>query len=598
MQETDDKQVLETWLANFSAAVAKEDFAGTAQLFLDDSYWRDLVAFSWNIITAAGPEAIQEMLAVTVPTAQLSCWQLDNDVVLQGDTAEGWFTFETKVARGRGHLRLKNGRCWTLFTTMTELKGFEEKRGRRRELGTQHGAFKQRQSWLEKKQAEEAALGYTKQPYCLIVGGGQGGIALGARLKRLNVPTLIIDKHERPGDAWRKRYRSLCLHDPVWYDHLPYLPFPDHWPVYSPKDQIGDWLEMYTTVMALNYWTSTRCQQATFDEAKGSWEVVVQKDGEQLTLYPQQLVLATGMSGKPKMPDITGSERFTGTICHSSAYTSGEDFRGQKCVVVGSGNSAHDICADLWEHDADVTMIQRSSTLVVKSETLADFGHRQLYSEEAVERGISTETADLINASMPYALQPERAKPAYQKIAERDAKLYADLAKAGFLLDFGDDGSGLGVKYHRRGSGYYIDVGASQLIADGEIKLKSGVEIVSITETGLNLSDGTELTADLIVFATGYGSMNGWAAQLISQEVADKVGKCWGLGSDTKYDPGPWEGELRNMWKPTQQPGLWFHGGNLAQSRFYSLSLALQLKARLEGLETAVYGLQTVHHLE
>ena len=100
----------------------------------------------------------------------------------------------------------------------------------------------------------------------------------------------------------------------------------------------------------------------------------------------------------------------------------------------------------------------------------------------------------------------------------------------------------------------------------------------------------------MIVYATGYGSMNGWAARLISQEIADKVGKCWGLGSDTTKDPGPWEGELRNMWKPTRQEALWFHGGNLHQSRHYSLYLGLQLKARMEGIPTPVYGLAETHH--
>jgi len=83
--------------------------------------------------------------------------------------------------------------------------------------------------------------------------------------------------------------------------------------------------------------------------------------------------------------------------------------------------------------------------------------------------------------------------------------------------------------------------------------------------------------------------MNEWARELISPEVADKVGPVWGLGSDTKGDPGPWAGELRNMWKPTQQENLWFHGGNLMQSRHYSLYLALQLKARFEGFATPVY---------
>jgi putative flavoprotein involved in K+ transport len=152
------------------------------------------------------------------------------------------------------------------------------------------------------------------------------------------------------------------------------------------------------------------------------------------------------------------------------------------------------------------------------------------------------------------------------------------------------------MKYLRRGSGYYIDVGASQLIIDGEVKLVKG-QVDHFDTDAVVLSDGTRLEADLVVMATGYGSMNGWAADLISPEVADKVGKVWGLGSDTTKDPGPWEGEQRNMWKPTQQENLWFHGGNLHQSRHYSLYLALQIKARMEGLDTPVYGLQEVHHL-
>jgi len=187
--------------------------------------------------------------------------------------------------------------------------------------------------------------------------------------------------------------------------------------------------------------------------------------------------------------------------------------------------------------------------------------------------------------------------PVYDEIRRRDADFYDRLEKAGFMLDYGEDNSGLFMKYLRRGSGYYIDVGASELVANGDIKLKAGVGVERLTEDSVVLTDGTELPADLVVYATGYGSMNGWAADLISQKVADKVGKVWGLGSDTAKDPGPWEGEQRNMWKPTQQEGLWFHGGNLHQSRHYSLYLALQLKARMEGIPTPVYALQEVHHL-
>ena len=151
------------------------------------------------------------------------------------------------------------------------------------------------------------------------------------------------------------------------------------------------------------------------------------------------------------------------------------------------------------------------------------------------------------------------------------------------------------MKYLRRGSGYYIDVGASQLIIDGKIKLAHG-QVTEVVEDGVILDDGTKLEADLIVYATGYGSMNGWVADLIDQETADRIGKVWGLGSDTPKDPGPWEGEQRNMWKPTQVENLWMHGGNLHQSRHYSQFLSLQLKARMEGIPTPVYGLQEVYH--
>jgi putative flavoprotein involved in K+ transport len=383
----------------------------------------------------------------------------------------------------------------------------------------------------------------------------------------------------------------------TWNDHLPYLPFPDHWPIFSPKDKLGDWLEMYTNVMELNYWHSTGCKGAQYDEQTREWAVTVDRGGETVVLRPKQLVLATGMAGIPSVPEIPGANTFKGTQHHSSRYTSGEEHSGKTCVVVGSGNSAHDVCADLWEHGADVTMIQRSSTHVAKSDTLIELALSGLYSESAVKSGITTDIADLIFASVPYKILPAFQIPVYKQIAERDAEFYERLTKAGFLLDFGEDGSGLFLKYLRRGSGYYIDVGASVLIAEGKIRLKSGVNIERIKEHSVVLTDGTELPADLIVYATGYGSMNGWAARLISQDVADKVGKCWGLGSATTKDPGPWEGELRNMWKPTHQPSLWFHGGNLHQSRHYSQFLSLQIKARMEGISTPVYGLGDVHHL-
>ena len=581
-------------LDRLGGALERGDLDAALACFQDACFWRDLVTFTWNITTMEGKDEIQAMLEAQLDATRPTGWRVVEMPTEEGGIVTAWIEFETGVARGSGLMRIRDGRIWTLLTTMTELKGHEEPTGLERPLGAQHGAGKNRPSWKEEREREEAELGRTEQPYCVIVGGGQGGIALGARLRQLGVPTIILERNERPGDSWRLRYKSLCLHDPVWYDHLPYLPFPPNWPVFSPKDKIGDWLEMYTRVMELNYWGGTTAKSASFDGEE--WTLVVERGGEEITLRPKQLVLATGMSGKPNMPGFPGMETFEGVQHHSSQHPGPEGWAGKKAVVIGSNNSAHDICAALWEGDVDVTMVQRSSTHIVRSEPLMELGLGPLYSEEAQAAGVTTQKADLIFASIPYRILHEFQIPIYDEIKRRDAEFYEGLERAGFQLDWGADGSGLFMKYLRRGSGYYIDIGASQLVIDGEIKLKAG-QVREIVRDGVVLEDGTHLPADLIVYATGYGSMNGWAADLISQEVADRVGKVWGLGSDTPKDPGPWEGEQRNMWKPTQQEALWFHGGNLHQSRHYSLYLALQLKARMEGIPTPVHGLQEVHHL-
>jgi putative flavoprotein involved in K+ transport len=595
-ETTSPQQRVDAWLADFEAALAVRDIERVAAKFATDSFWRDLVAFTWNIKTVEGRAGIADMLGARLAETAPARFRTREAPTSDGDVTSAFIEFETAAGRGAGHLRLRGDECWTLLTTLQELKGHEEPMGPTRALGAVHGSDPDPRSWAEKRHDEDASLGYTVQPYAVVVGGGQGGIALGARLRQLGVPAIVVDKHERPGDQWRNRYKSLCLHDPVWYDHLPYLPFPPNWPVFAPKDKIGDWLEFYTRVMEVPYWSKTTCLSASFDESSHTWTVEVDRDGSRVTLHPTQLILATGMSGKPSVPSFPGQDRFRGDQHHSSAHPGPDRYVGKCAVIVGSNNSAHDIAKALYENGADVTMVQRSSTHVVKSDSLMDLGLGGLYSERALAAGMTTEKADLTFASLPYRIMHEFQIPIYDAIRERDKDFYERLAAVGFELDWGDDGSGLFMKYLRRGSGYYIDVGACDLVADGKIKLARG-QVDRLTEDSVVLADGIQLPADLVVYATGYGSMNGWAADLIGQDVADTVGKVWGLGSGTTKDPGPWEGEQRNMWKPTQQENLWFHGGNLHQSRHYSLYLALQLKARYEGIPTPVYGLQEVHHL-
>lgn len=241
-------------------------------------------------------------------------------------------------------------------------------------------------------------------------------------------------------------------------------------------------------------------------------------------------------------------------------------------------------------------MIQRSTTHIVRSDTLMEIGLGSLYSEQALANGVTTAKADLIFASLPYRILHEFQIPLYNQMRERDADFYAGLEKAGFQLDWGADGSGLFMKYLRRGSGYYIDIGASQLIIDGKIKLVAG-QVEEITGNLVKLSNGKEIPADVIVYATGYGSMNGWVADLVDQATADKVGKCWGLGSDTPKDR-PLGGRTAQYVEADPAGSAlvpWRQPAPVTPLFAVSVAAALQLKARMEGIATPVYG-QRVHH--
>jgi len=566
------------WLVRFSAALEGPESADWGALFAEDGYWRDLVAVSWNIVTVEGPEGAKA-LAVSQSSAIRAHGFAE-------DEPEGWFTFETATARCRGNVQLEDGKARSLLTAMVELIGHEEIGGARRPQGLEHRAWRDRTTWADEQAKRKATLGVSEQPYVLVIGAGQNGIQLAARLKRLGVPTLVVDALEKPGDCWRVRYPSLYLHDPVFLDHFPYMPFPDHWPLYTHKDKMADWIELYAKAMEIDIWGNSRCVAARFDEVKGEWEVTLERDGELVYVHPKQLVLATGLSGAKSIPEIPGAASFRGRSYHSSEHKGRAGAAGKNCVVIGSNNSAHDIAVDLWEGGAEVTMTQRSPTIVVRAETMRELATHLPYADPATDTAFS----DLAGAVASYRsrLPSEQGFAGY--LEQVDGEFYQRLAAAGFDHWQGEDASGFFMAYYRCAAGYYVDVGGSDLIADGSIKLAKG-EIAEIAEDGVKMADGTFLPADVIVYGTGYRPMEEWVGKLISPEVQEKIGCVWGLGSGTQGDPGPWEGELRNMWKPTAQENLWFQGGNLMQARFHSLHLALQLKARFEGLETPVYRL-------
>jgi cation diffusion facilitator CzcD-associated flavoprotein CzcO len=582
LDRTDDISIAtESWLAQFECALAKPDEPLLKTLFHPDSYWRDVLALSWNIQTLNGAQPILSELKADAISASPSGFRIDPDraaprrVTRAGTNAiEAIFRFETAVGRGSGILRLipdagdgNKLKAWTLLTALDELKGFEEQLEASRPRGQSYSRDFRGPNWLDLRKA--AAEYADRDPDVLVVGGGQAGLAIAARLKQLQIDTLIVDREARIGDNWRNRYHALTLHNQVQVNHLPYMPFPPNWPVYIPKDKLANWFEAYVESMELNYWTGTEFESGSYDEAAGRWSVVLRRaDGSRRTMHPRHVVMATGVSGIPNLPDFPSLKNFAGMVLHSSQYDDGEAWKGKKALVIGTGNSGHDIAQDLHSSGAHVTLVQRSSTLITNIEPSAQLAYAT-YNEGTLEDN------DLIATSMPLALAKRSHVMLTEQSKKLDKELLDGLARVGFKLDFGDGGTGWQFKYLTRGGGYYFNVGCSDLVVRGEIGLRQFSDIEAFVADGARMKSGETLAADLIVLATGYKGQEHLVRKLFGDEVAERVGPIWGFGESQ---------ELRNMYTRTGQPGLWFIAGSLAQCRINSKYLALQIKAIEEGL--------------
>ena len=457
-----------------------------------------------------------------------------------------------------------------MLTKLEEIKGFEEQLDRNRPSGESYSRDFKGPNWRDLRDID---VRYEERsPAVIVIGAGQAGLSIAARLRQLNVDTLVLEKNERVGDNWRNRYHTLTLHNQVQVNHLPYMPFPPTWPTYIPKDKLAGWFETYVEAMELNVWTATEVERGQYDPDKRRWSIETRSsDGRQRTLKPQHIVMATGASGIPNLPnDIQSLANFAGTTVHSEEYTHGTAWQGRKALVLGTGNSGHDIAQDLHANGAKVTMIQRSPTMVVNIEPSAQLPYA-LYDE-----GPSLEDCDLLAAATPLKVLRKTHQLVTEKAKELDKPLLDGLTKAGFALDYGPDNTGWQFKYLERGGGYYFNVGCSDLIANGQIRLIQYRDIDQFIASGVKLNHGEIIDADLLVTATGYKGQHHLVTRLFGQDVAARCGPIWGFDEENQ--------ELRNMWMRTGQPGLWFIAGSLAQCRIFSKTLALQIKAINEGL--------------
>jgi len=581
LDKTNDVSIAaENWLTQFQTALTGNDGV-LKPLFLFESYWRDVLALSWNIQTLVGAPAILNALKLHADHVAPCGFVIDPDraqprrVMRAGtEVVEAIFKFETAQGRGSGIVRLvpdlddgSRLKAWTLLTALDELKGFEEQIGQARPRGQAYSRDFRGPNWLDLRKA--SADYADRDPTVLVVGGGQAGLAIAARLKQLKIDTLIVDREGRIGDNWRKRYHALTLHNQVQVNHLPYMPFPPSWPTYIPKDKLANWFEAYADAMELNFWTGTEFESGRYDETDKRWTATLRRaDGAKRELHPRHIVMATGVSGIPNVPDIPSLKNFAGKVLHSSQYDDGEIWKGKRALVIGTGNSGHDIAQDLHSSGAEVTLVQRSSTLVTNIEPSAQLAY-SAYNEGTLEDN------DLIATSMPLTLARRSHVLLTEQSKKLDKELLDGLERVGFKLDFGEDSTGWQFKYLTRGGGYYFNVGCSDLVASGAIGLLQFSDIDAFTADGARMKNAKTIPADLIVLATGYKPQEYLVRKLLGEDVAARVGPIWGFGDGQ---------ELRNMYTRTGQPGLWFIAGSLAQCRINSKYLALQVKAIEERL--------------
>lgn len=581
----DPIEVASAWIAKFQDAAKTSDHEKFDYLISTQGFWRDVISFTNDFRSVAKPNIHQAARDIFTPTS-ISNIRLDSSrpPTLQNPFpdyffVESFFKFDAKLGPGVGIVKLIQDtdgqtRAFSLFTTLDGIHGRPFLEGANRLRG-KHNTEK---SYDEIREEEVNSV----KPSVIIVGGGHNGLQAAAHLKALGVEALVIDKNQRTGDNWRLRYKSLSLHDPVWANHLSYLPFPSTWPIFTPSGKLANWLEHYVDVLELNVWNSSEVisTETHFNESRKTWIVSIDRNGQKYEFDSvSHVVLATGLGGgHPKLPPLfKGQEAFQGKITHSSGHGSGADWKDKKALVVGACTSAHDISADFANNGVDVTMLQRSPTFVMsvkKGMPIVTGGYCQ--------GGPDTTTADLGGESIPKFVAKLYHQKLMRTIETEDADLLAGLAKAGFKTTKGEDDSGFLMSALQKAGGYYFDTGASQKIIDGDIKVKQG-EINYFTPKGVVYKDGSSAEFDVIVFATGYTGFKDTVKGILGPTYADKLKPVWGL--DT-------EGELRSVCRDCGIPRVYYIVGNLSAARFNTRIAALQIVAEQETGDLKRYSIE------
>lgn len=573
---------VERWFNDLETALLSRDRAALQGLFTEQSNFRDNGALTWDFLQFHGRDAVvSTLLAVQeeirprsfVPSHR---WR-EPYVVGEGVEArlEAFADFETAhgLATAFVHASLNENSPYgfdvcALFTRLEGIKGAGPAVRHPRGIGFEPSHPEE--NWLARQTSLREYQDH--DPEVLIIGAGQAGLITAAHLQALGVDALVVDMNERVGDNWRLRYESLFLHNPIEMNDFPFLRFPPHYPEYLPKDAMAEWLEMYQRYLGLHVWSATEFVGAEYDEKQEQWTASVRRPGQpERVLRPKHIVHCTGgYGGKLHFPSLPGLSDFQGTIIHSGQYRRASDYGAKRAVVLGVATSGHDIAEDLHANGIVVSLVQRGPIVVTNLETANELVYAGYLDPEQ-----PTDLVDMRSGmSWIYPLRLRNARRLHELSVEKDAELIKGLEQVGMKLWDGPDGLGWTILFWTRGGGYYLNKGASELIASGSIDLLQSEQVVEAVPEGLLLQDGTVVEADLLVCATGYESRTGEFSEQFGQEVAAKLGEV-GVLDET--------GEWRGFWGQSGQRGLWLNGGGINIARPQSERVALLIKADLDG---------------
>ncbi|KAK1270772.1 putative indole-3-pyruvate monooxygenase YUCCA4 [Acorus gramineus] len=318
-------------------------------------------------------------------------------------------------------------------------------------------------------------------PGPIIIGAGPSGLAVAASLQRLSVPSLLIERSDSIAHLWNHQtYNRLSLHLPKHLCHLPHLPMPKTFPTYPTKSQFMSYLISYTQSFSLKPIFNSTAVSARFDPVGVVWRVVVARAGAGEVEYESRwLVVATGENAEPVVAtEEQAMGGFDGKKVHSAEYRTGEEFKGERVLVVGCGNSGMELCLDLVEHGATPFMVVRSGVHVLPKEIL----------------GIST-----------FGLAMNMLKWFPVKMVDRFLVMMAK-TMLGDTEKYGLKRPKLGPLELKKTTGKtpVLDIGTLSFIKTGKIKIVPEVEC--LTQKGAKFVNGQEMQFDAVIFATGYRS--------------------------------------------------------------------------------------------